>query len=239
MVCTQYLTIFWTNIDHKVYLECPDCHEQINVGTAGVENLNKRHRNTASCKGKQAKLKQQTALKSSQSMLANFLKPKAPYVPSTIKSSAPIGSHPAPQPVIEGDSHHDSNRDSNTNEKTPKLNNQLPINQEIDLLEAFDARIKQLPPSVGIADVHHPLSQFARDPGVGMEVGEDAWEVWDGPLNTVLQRGPTELHGLVRLGDNGLPGLCRFLRCLVTQHGVAMGLIEGKIQRLVRAMDEV
>jgi hypothetical protein len=68
---------------------------------------------------------------------------------------------------------------------------------------------------------------------------EDAWEKFDGPLNSLLQKPPDELRHLVRIGPKGLIGLCRLLEYLVTYHQVTGYLFEGKLERLMHAIDEV
>ncbi|KAF8058599.1 hypothetical protein FPV67DRAFT_1565461 [Lyophyllum atratum] len=68
---------------------------------------------------------------------------------------------------------------------------------------------------------------------------EDAWEKYNGPLDTMLQKPPEDIRALVRVGELGLAGLCRFLEYLVVNHGIKGGLIEGKLQRLMDAMDSV
>jgi hypothetical protein len=107
------------------------------------------------------------------------------------------------------------------------------------LLKKFWARIEALPQNVGEADDEHPLASFAGDPTGRVKAGKDAWEKFDGPLNTLLQKSPHELQSLVRISEKGLNGLCRFLEYLVSYHHVSGYLLEGKISRLMQAMNEV
>jgi hypothetical protein len=100
-------------------------------------------------------------------------------------------------------------------------------------------RIEALSTDVGVADERHPLAAFAGNPAGCVDAGEDAWEKFDGPLNTLLQKPPEELQHLVRVGEKGLIGLCRLLKYLVTYHQVSGVLLEGKLERLMNAIDEV
>ena len=68
---------------------------------------------------------------------------------------------------------------------------------------------------------------------------EDTWEVWNGPLDTELQKSEEELKTLVRRGDNGLWALYRLLEYLASVHKVPGVLFEGKIERLLRAIDDM
>lgn len=85
----------------------------------------------------------------------------------------------------------------------------------------------------------HKLVGFSGDPTGCVPDGKDAWETWDRPLNTLLQKEPLALQNLVVWGEQGLSGLHKFLLYLVTSHGIAGALIEGKIERLIKAMDNV
>lgn len=109
----------------------------------------------------------------------------------------------------------------------------------VALLQKFRARIEGLPLDVGEADHHHPLAAFAGDPVGCVGDGEDAWEKYDGPLNCLLQKPPDELQNLVQVGENGLIGLCCFLEYLVAHHQLSGYLIEGKLERLMAAIDKV
>jgi hypothetical protein len=109
----------------------------------------------------------------------------------------------------------------------------------IELLHKLRTRIESLPSDVGVADENHPLAAFSGDPNSYIEDGEDAWETMDGPLNTLLQKPPEELRHLVQVGEKGLIGLCRLLEYLVTSHNVSGVLLEGKVGRLMQAINEV
>ena len=109
----------------------------------------------------------------------------------------------------------------------------------VALLRKFRARIEGLPQDVGKADENHPLAAFAADPVGCVEEDEDAWEKFDGPLNSLLQKPPDELRDLVRVGETGLIGLCHFLEYLILRHNVSGYLLEGKLDRLMCAIDEV
>ena len=58
------------------------------------------------------------------------------------------------------------------------------------LLRKFRVQIEALPTSVGIADESHPLAVFSGNPVGCVGKDEDAWEKFNGPLNTLLQRPP-------------------------------------------------
>ena len=68
-----------------------------------------------------------------------------------------------------------------------------------------------------------------------MPKGGDAWEVFNGSLDTMLQKSPEELCSLVKIREKGLIGLHHLLHYF----GIIGGLIELKIEWLMKAMDEV
>ena len=102
----------------------------------------------------------------------------------------------------------------------------------LQLLASLYKRIKPLPKNTKEAGPDRPLAGFSSDPIGCVEDGEDAWEKWDGPLNTLLQKDPEELNGLVVVGQRGLGGFYRFLSYLVSEHGIQGSLLEGKMEHL-------
>jgi hypothetical protein len=109
----------------------------------------------------------------------------------------------------------------------------------VALLQKFRARVEALPREVGEADQNHPLAPFSGNPEGSIVDGEDAWEKFDGPLNTLIQRPPEELRNLVRIGEKGLIGLCCLLEYLVIHHRLSGHLFEGKLDRLISVIDKV
>ncbi|KAF8233440.1 hypothetical protein L208DRAFT_1395682 [Tricholoma matsutake] len=67
------------------------------------------------------------------------------------------------------------------------------------LLHKFHMCVEALPPDVGEADLSHPLAVFLGDPVGCVGEDEDAWEIFDGPLNTLLQQPPvySRITGLI------------------------------------------
>jgi hypothetical protein len=227
-------------VDNRHVL-CPDCETQINVGRVGIQNYYKRHKGSAQCAANKKKKKTEDATEKTKQNALSFFRPRAPVspaVPPTVK--APTRLQPHAWPTISslsttltlpaGDS-------KSRSAPAPQIMVGCPIG--IKLLHKFRARIESLPPDVGVANEDHPLAAFAGDPEGCIEDGEDAWETFDGPLNTLLQKPPEELRHLVRVGEKGLIGLCRLLEYLVTSHNIGGVLLEGKVERLMRAIDDV
>jgi hypothetical protein len=94
-----------------------------------------------------------------------------------------------------------------------------------------------LPLTVGIAGDNHPQAQFSGSPVGCIGNNEDAWEKFDGPLNTLLQKPQEELQALCCIGEKGLIGFHWFLEYLVVHHSIEGALLEGKLGQLMEAMD--
>jgi len=99
--------------------------------------------------------------------------------------------------------------------------------------------LQTIPTTIPEASIDHQFAQFAGDLSSCVPNGKDAWETWDGPLNTILQKGTENLKKLVARGDHGLLAFHRFLLYLVTEHNVNSVLFEGKIDRLIKAIQAV
>jgi hypothetical protein len=79
-------------LDADGYAICPDCGTRVKCGSAGLANLEKRHRTSDSCKN--AREKRDKDQKKKNTSLFNYFKgPKVPAVPSTIIHLGPIHSH--------------------------------------------------------------------------------------------------------------------------------------------------
>ena len=57
--------------------------------------------------------------------------------------------------------------------------------------------VEALSTDVGVANKRHPLAAFSGNPAGCVDAGKDAWEKFDGPLNTLLQKPSEELQHLV------------------------------------------
>ena len=183
------------------------------------------------CLANKKKKKSQEAVEKNKQNALKWFRPQAPTVPSTV----------IPRPLI-----HPINPGSSLTTASASANNDAHRSSNLSgcpvgvaILWKFRAHIEGLPLDVGEADYLHPLAEFAGDPVGCVEDGEDAWEKFDGPLNCLLQKPPDELQNLVRVGEKGLIGLCRLLEYLVVHHRLTGYLFEGKLERLMLAIDKV
>ncbi|KAF8232886.1 hypothetical protein L208DRAFT_1396639 [Tricholoma matsutake] len=66
--------------------ECPDCHEKIKVGTAGIQNMHKTHWNSQNCRNTQAIAKKQREKKRLKNgTLDGCLCPRPAFIALTVQ----------------------------------------------------------------------------------------------------------------------------------------------------------
>ncbi|KAF8231119.1 hypothetical protein L208DRAFT_1399376 [Tricholoma matsutake] len=82
-------------IDANGCAECPDCHEKINFGTAGIQNMHKMHQNSQNCQNTIAK-KQRENKRLKNRTLDGFLCPRPAFIASSVQPIPLICSLPVP-----------------------------------------------------------------------------------------------------------------------------------------------
>ena len=108
------------------------------------------------------------------------------------------------------------------------------------ILQTLREKVKKLPKHVPLANQTHPLASYSLSPkDLTKDIANDAdgWEVWDQKLNVLLPPKIDDIKPLVVRGKFGLVGLVALLEHLVQDHRVDAGLLEGKVKRLVEAID--
>lgn len=197
---SRYLCTIWKTlvVDESGCILCPDCKTRVRTGNGGVQNLLQRHRSTAQCAVNKKKRQAQESIERTKENAMKWFRPRAPAIPPTVTAPALVNA--ALQPSA------GSSSSMGKSAYVPPTLSGCPVG--IALLRKFRARINALPIDVGEADKDHPLAAFAGDPVGCVGEDEDAWEKFDRPLNTLLQRPPGELQQLVRVGERGLIGLC-------------------------------
>ena len=131
-------------------------------------------------------------------MAMSFFGPHPSKVPATMTTPPPI------QPTSFVSPKSNIGETLESRDASQVKNNPKPIRGcsfALKLLASLHKHIKSLPNDTKEAGADHPLAGFSSDPAGCVENGEDTWEKWDGPLNTLLQKGPEELKELVVVGQ--------------------------------------
>jgi hypothetical protein len=100
-------------------------------------------------------------------------------------------------------------------------------------------RVENLPDTIPIANNMGDLAGFSNDPAAltkGLPDNE-IWEVWDPQLNALISQTISDIFPLVTCGNYGLIGLVRFFEHLVYTRNLDAGLLDGKIGRILQAID--
>ncbi|KAF7970371.1 hypothetical protein HWV62_24292 [Athelia sp. TMB] len=105
-------------------------------------------------------------------------------------------------------------------------------------LQQLQTAVRRLPISVGLALPSDELARFSGDPVAAAEGFDDPWEMVDQALNSVIGFGKNEdeISRLVRRGPLGMDGLCNWLARCIAELKVDPILLEGKMQRLINAI---
>ncbi|KAH7907202.1 hypothetical protein BJ138DRAFT_1104514 [Hygrophoropsis aurantiaca] len=98
----------------------------------------------------------------------------------------------------------------------------------------------RLPGSVPVGTPGDLIANFSTDSAILVDPNiADVWETVDPMLNQLVGWGKTDedISMMLRRGEKGLAGLIDFLEYFVVQRGVKGALLEGKVQRIIRAVD--
>lgn len=106
-------------------------------------------------------------------------------------------------------------------------------------LKTLRSKVENLPKSIPLAKNTGSLAGYSGDPASLTEATPDLelWETWDPQLNALIPQAIPELSPLVTRGKYGLIGLVRFFEHLVEDRKLDAGLLDGKIGRILQAID--
>jgi len=112
----------------------------------------------------------------------------------------------------------------------------VPNTRAISILAMLENATRALP-ALPEASETDEIAIFSQ--GVPTELDkEDAWEYLDPLLNHFLgfNRPMESISKVLCGGENGLVGMVRYLKEFVSRYEIDEGLLEGKVQRLVHAI---
>ncbi|KAH9165187.1 hypothetical protein EDB89DRAFT_1858599 [Lactarius sanguifluus] len=98
---------------------------------------------------------------------------------------------------------------------------------------------KELPLHIPEAEEHNDIARVIL--AEGPEDPSEAWEHLDHGLNRLLGYGVDieAIEHRVRRGPLGVKGLTRYIHGFVVDYGISGGLLEGKLERLLKAIERV
>jgi hypothetical protein len=144
---------------------------------------------------------------------------------------------PTPDHIIAYAMESTSSRDSGVADtlNTPAISDKLAN----DLLTKLEKSIGNLPKTLPAVTEADKIAIFAHNIPTDMD-RDDAWEVWLDPLlNRFLGFGRSIaiISASLRGGDKGLIAMARYLRDFVMQYRIDGALLEGKVLRLIEAIE--
>ncbi|KZV98557.1 hypothetical protein EXIGLDRAFT_832114 [Exidia glandulosa HHB12029] len=210
-------------------VECRRCKASVQLGSVGYPNYTKRHYRTKQCDKNFKKENERSLLAKAKERGKLWFAPKPKAVPSTVHAPALM------QPSTSAQAQVESAREVQYRPTTPALD---PATR--DLLALLKTRIECLPDSIPLATSDDVFAGYAGPIYVDISGDSgDAWEQFDGDLNTPLQKGPEYLRTLVKRGPYGLMAVHHLFEFLAVAHGVKGSAFEGKVERLIAAMDAI
>ena len=210
-------------------VRCPTCDKDVKVRMGGVQNFWKQHNPgvSKSCKENLRKNKKAATHQRSQpSIQAFFTKPATTHVPPTIPTPSRIiayaveagSSGPCTMPVA--------------SVAAPPV----PNTHTVNVLVTLERAIRALP-TLPEATETDEMAVFSQRVPTELDK-EEAWEYLDPLLNHFLgfNRSVESISKALRGGENGLAAMVRYLKEFVSWYEIDEGLLEGKVSRLVRAI---
>jgi len=199
-------------------VKCPECDEDIQVGTVGPAGIIQHQGKKAcikACKAKKEKGRVQT-------LFQVGVKKVQASLPAATSKGSDNSSSQAQQPV--------------TGPKGCELGRKL--------IAELRTAAEQLGEDVPIATESNEISAFGWATAEANCMGVMTEEVWE-TVNPVLdrflgfRRPLVEIKSLARWGERGIEGFCQYLTYLVKETGIQGGLIEGKVKVLIDAINNV
>jgi hypothetical protein len=215
----------------------------VQLGAVGLANYFKRHKPSKACKENRGKKIAREALTKTQAKAHQFFIPQGATIPGLSASAAKllvkprtlrpaavfqalglqVGLQQVPMPIF----------------PTPSPSRQISCSKAAVLLTELRMCINGLPDTIELAGDECPLARFSGSFEGSVSEGEDAWEVWNQPLDTELQKSQGEMMMLVKHGAKGLDAIYRLFEYLASVHNIPGALLEGKVGLLLQAIDDV
>jgi len=109
------------------------------------------------------------------------------------------------------------------------------------LLNWFKAAIDSLPLVVPIGIDSDDLAAFSGNPAALIGPDDEPWEILDQVLNRLVGYGatPEGIRSIIRRGQFGMDGMYKWVKACIEDLHIDEPLLEGKIQRLIEAMEFV
>lgn len=109
------------------------------------------------------------------------------------------------------------------------------------MIDELQKAVTALPHAIPKALRTHVLAAYNRDPSelvADRPTDIGLWEHFDGVLNVLIPQEIEEVKKLVVRGKHGIQGLVNLLKHLIDKHGIIGGVLNGKVDRIMWAINE-
>ncbi|KAH9013987.1 hypothetical protein EDB85DRAFT_1876665 [Lactarius pseudohatsudake] len=221
---------------------CDICRMRIRVGYGGWKNF-LQHRGSPGCL--KAAKKGDSKPKTSQTNTINSYFVKATQSGTSSKKSqaqnrvaphaAPLPRSSLPAPGLP----RDPLGEPRTTRRASARPEQGADGHALALLANITHVAQELPLQIPKAEEHDDIARVIL--AEGPEDPSEAWEHLDRGLNRLLGYGVDieDIAHRVRRGPLGVEGLTRYIHGFVVDYGISGGLLEGKLERLLKAIERL
>jgi len=234
-----------TKYDITTTARCPECNEEVNVGTAGPAGL-REHTGKSKCK--QTKEMKKKLTKEGKTRIRTLFEvgvkkaKDVPQLPVQPTASASTRERLAvPLPIIVHPTQVNSSEVAQSEGIRIKERRGCSLGWEIiDRLRLAAQRVDLNTP---IAEEGDEISAYAGRANAeahcaGVSNNDEIWETINPGLDRLLGFGRStgEIQSIIRRGPKGIDGFSEYLEYLITEKGLDGALIEGKVSVLIDAI---
>ena len=108
------------------------------------------------------------------------------------------------------------------------------------ILKTLREKVEKLPKSIPTAKKTSPLAGYccnSTELTKDITADVDVWETWDQKLNVLISHTISDIYPLITRGKYGLIALVQLLEHLVRDRKVNEELLDGKVGRVMEAID--
>ena len=221
---------------------CPSCGEDVHVGTAGPSGL-AQHEGKGPCRKSQAKKEQKRQARTLFDLGLKRVKDIPTSSPAAAGSSAKKNlKSPSPVVVVQKTL---QGLGTEAYTSSPMVPGQARrgCEQGWELMTKLKDAEDRMDATIPLGKEGDEISFFGIEKAKGQCMGVDKGEIWE-IVNPELDRflgfgrSASEIQSLIRRGKMGVTGFREYLTYLVEEGGVAGVMLDGKVERLIDAINK-